>query len=137
MLSKKTLRDSFAEALANDLRLRYREIPTAEFVAREFNRRANTTDAITQESARRWLRGLAIPDLAKLLVLRSWLDLDLNALAMPSVESVKKVDVELSGAALARQGEFIQTTQTIKQALRSLMEELERLEKQSEPTKNF
>lgn len=137
MLSKKTLRDSFAEALANGLRLRYREIPRAEFVAREFNRRANTTDAITQESARRWLRGLAIPDLAKLLVLRSWLDLDLNALAMPSVESVKKVDVELSGAALARQGEFIQTTQTIKQALRSLMEELERLEKQSEPTKNF
>jgi transcriptional regulator with XRE-family HTH domain len=137
MLSKKTLRDSFAEALANGLRLRYREIPTAEFVAREFNRRANTTDAITQESARRWLRGLAIPDLAKLLVLRSWLDLDLNALAMPSVESIKKVDVELSGAALARQGEFIQTTQTIKQALRSLMEELERLEKQSEPTKNF
>jgi len=91
MLPKQTLRDAFATALANGLRQRYRSVPTAAFVSKEFNRRAHATEAITQESARRWLRGLAVPELAKLLVLRSWLDLDLNALAMPIVDAQKKL----------------------------------------------
>ena len=137
MLPKQTLRDAFATALANGLRQRYRSVPTAAFVSKEFNRRAHATEAITQESARRWLRGLAVPDLAKLLVLRSWLDLDLNALAMPIVDAQKKADVEVTGDALARQGEFIRTTQTIKLALQALMTEIERLGPKSESKEKF
>jgi hypothetical protein len=128
VLSKQELRDSFASALNNSLLLRYQKMPSAAFVAKEFNLRSHMTEAITQESARRWLRGLAIPDFAKLLVLRSWLDIDLNALGMPNIESIEKRNIQLSGDALAKQEAFVLTTQSIKQTLQGLMKELENLE---------
>ncbi len=128
MPPKQALRDSFSLSLVNALALRYREIPSAAFVAKEFNLRTSTLEPITQESARRWLRGLAIPELDKLLVLRSWLDLDLNALGMPSVEAVEKRNAELKGSTLEKQEEFINTTKSIKDALRVLMKEVQLLE---------
>jgi hypothetical protein len=90
MPSKKALRDSFSLALSNGLLMRYKQVPSAAFLAKEFNLRSGVAEPITQESARRWLRGLAIPELHKLLVLRSWLDLDLNALGMPSIDGIEK-----------------------------------------------
>ena len=128
MPPKQALRDSFSLSLVKALALRYQEIPSAAFVAKEFNLRTSTSDSITQESARRWLRGLAIPELDKLLVLRSWLDLDLNALGMPSVEAAEKRDAELKGSALAKQEEFINATKSIKDALQVLMKEVQLLE---------
>jgi hypothetical protein len=128
MPPKQALRDSFSLSLVNALALRYREIPSAAFVAKEFNLRTSTSEPITQESARRWLRGLAIPELDKLLVLRSWLDLDLNALGMPSVEAVEKRNAELKGSTLEKQEEFINTTKSIKDALQVLMKEVQLLE---------
>ena len=128
MPPKQALRDSFSLSLVKALALRYQEIPSAAFVAKEFNLRTSTSDSITQESARRWLRGLAIPELDKLLVLRSWLDLDLNALGMPSVEAAEKRDAELKGSALAKQEEFINTAKSIKKALQVLIEEVKFLE---------
>ena len=128
MYSKQALRDSFSLALVNALALRYKEIPSAAFIAKEFNLRASRSEPITQESARRWLRGIAIPELDKLLVLRSWLDLDLNALGMPSVEAVEMRNAELQGGILAKQEEFINTTKSIKDALQVLMNEVKLLE---------
>ena len=128
MPPKQALRDSFSLSLVKALALRYQEIPSAAFVAKEFNLRTSTSDSITQESARRWLRGLAIPELDKLLVLRSWLDLDLNALGMPSVEAAEKRDAELKGSALAKQEEFINTAKSIKKSLPVLIEEVKYLE---------
>ena len=128
MPPKQALRDSFSLSLVKALALRYQEIPSAAFVAKEFNLRTSTSDSITQESARRWLRGLAIPELDKLLVLRSWLDLDLNALGMPSVEAAEKRDAELKGSTLEKQEEFINTTKSIKDALQVLMKEVQLLE---------
>jgi len=128
MYSKQALRDSFSLALVNALALRYKEIPSAAFIAKEFNLRASRSEPITQESARRWLRGIAIPELDKLLVLRSWLDLDLNALGMPSVEAVEMRNAELQGGILAKQEEFINTTKSIKDALQVLMKEVKLLE---------
>ena len=128
MPPKQALRDSFSLSLVKALALRYQEIPSAAFVAKEFNLRTSTSDSITQESARRWLRGLAIPELHKLLALRSWLDLDLNALGMPSVEAAEKRDAELKGSALAKQEEFINTAKSIKKALQVLIEEVKFLE---------
>ena len=128
MPPKQALRDSFSLSLVNALALRYQEIPSAAFVAKEFNLRTSTLEPITQESARRWLRGLAIPELDKLLVLRSWLDLDLNALGMPSVEAAEKRDAELKGSTLEKQEEFINTAKSIKKALQVLIEEVKFLE---------
>lgn len=128
MISKEALRDSFASALAKGLLQRYQKVPSAGFVAKQFNLRANITQAITQESARRWLRGVAIPELDKLLILRSWLDLDLNALGIPSAESIKKENVELRGIALVNQKEFVEATLSITQLLHALMLEMEILQ---------
>ena len=128
MPPKQALRDSFSLSLVKALALRYQEIPSAAFVAKEFNLRTSTSEPITQESARRWLRGLAIPELDKLLVLRSWLNLDLNALGMPSVEAVEKRNAELKGITLEKQEEFINTTKSIKDALQVLMKEVQLLE---------
>jgi len=43
----------------------------------------------------------------------------------------------VTGDALARQGEFIRTTQTIKLALQALMTEIERLGPKSESKEKF
>ena len=45
MLSKQALRDSFALALANGLLMRYQEVPSAAFLAKEFNLRIGQRNA--------------------------------------------------------------------------------------------
>lgn len=127
MPSKQALQDSFARALTDSLLTRYQEIPSAAFLAKEFNRRAQTRQ-ISQESARRWLRSLAIPELDKLLVLRSWLSLDLNALAQPNSGLSEDKDVGVEAQLLEQQRVFVETTQTIKGSLQLLMQEVEHLE---------
>ena len=129
MLSKKILRDSFASALKKCLLQRYEELPSAAFVAKEFNLRTHTTESITQETSRRWLRGLAIPDLAKLLVLRSWLDLDINSLGTPRIVPTEINSTAFSDDHFAEQEAFIKTTLSIRESLHTLMGELEFLEK--------
>lgn len=127
MIWHKALQESFALALTNALLARYNKIPSASFLAREFNLRATNLEPITQETARRWLKGLAIPKFDKLLLLRSWLDLDLNALGLPSLEAAVKKN-QLQKDLLARQEEFIARTQSIKQSLLFLMDEVKLLE---------
>lgn len=128
MKSKLELRQAFALAFINGLVMRFKEVPSAAFIAKEFNLRAPGLKSISQESARRWLRGLAIPEFDKLLVLRSWLDLDLNALGIPSVETTERKDHQYQDALLENQNEFIRTTRSIKESLKLLMEEVEKLE---------
>ena len=70
---------------------------------------------------------MAIPKFDKLLLLRSWLDLDLNALGLPSLEATVKKN-QLQKDLLARQEAFVARTQSIKEALEVLMREVERLE---------
>jgi hypothetical protein len=52
-------------------------------VAREFNLRAYDTSPVSQESARRWLRGVSLPEEERLRVLVNWLNLDFNAALRP------------------------------------------------------
>ena len=104
-------------------------MPSANFVAREFNLRASSSEGITPESARRWLKGLAVPGIDKLLVIQSWLSLDLNALMMPSVEPTLQKDSKLRGGALAEQEEFIRATQAIQDGLQALIGEVDHLKK--------
>lgn len=127
MLSKKALRDSFASALSAALQHRYQKLPSAAFVAKEFNLRAHSTEPITQESARRWLRGLAIPGIEKLIILRAWLDLDLNMLGNSTQFSSGQKN-EVQNVIHLPQEEFIKTTHQIKTSLQSLMLEIASLE---------
>ena len=128
MKSKVELKAAFSIALINGLVLRYKSVPSAAFIAKEFNLRIEGMEPISQESARRWIRGLAIPEFDKLLVLRSWLDLDLNSIGMPSIESIEAKDIKYKKELIDDQNDFIKTTQTIKISLKNLMEEVEILE---------
>ena len=127
--SKQALRDDFSKALKDGLLIRYRELPSAAFVAKEFNLRTSVSDAITQETARRWLRGLAIPVLDKLLVLRSWLHIDLNAIGMLKVDTHYQESVIISEVLQTRQEEYLRATELIYKNLQELTNEFEKLTK--------
>ena len=70
----------FSQALRIGLLSKYKQIPSSGFIAREFNLRAKKTSTITPETARRWLNGVVLPDLEKLITLSEWLEIDLNTL---------------------------------------------------------
>lgn len=127
--SKQDLRTAFANMLIRAITVRYREIPSASFIAKEFNIRSNGDSLITQETARRWTRGLAIPEFHKLLVLRSWLDIDLNGLATYSTFISANSGLRLEGHSLDKQEQYNHATESIKIKLQELTGEFERLEK--------
>lgn len=77
------IKESFSALVRDSLRLRYGRVPSAALLAREFNLRAYETNGISQESARRWLRGLSLPEEQRLKVLVNWLDLDFNQALKP------------------------------------------------------
>lgn len=72
------VKNNFSALLRDCLRSRYGKIPSAAVVAREFNLRAYDTTPISQESARRWIRGVSLPEEERLRILVEWLDLDFN-----------------------------------------------------------
>jgi hypothetical protein len=83
MAKSNDIKESFSALLRNSLRARYGRIPSAAVVAREFNLRAYDTSPISQESARRWLRGVSLPEEERLRVLVNWLNLDFNEALKP------------------------------------------------------
>ena len=70
----------FARALNRGLFRYYGRNPSAAMVARDFNFRSRSESPISQEASRKWMRGLTVPELAKMQVLAEWLNLDLRAL---------------------------------------------------------
>ncbi len=72
------IKDVFSRSLRACLHKHYGKVPTASIIARDFNLRAYDIEPITQESARRWIRGLSIPEEDRLKVLIEWLKLDFN-----------------------------------------------------------
>ena len=78
------MKERFAYLLRESLKARYGKVPSAETVSRHFNLKAYDTSPVTQESVRRWIRGECLPKADHLLLLVSWLDMDLNQ-ASPNV----------------------------------------------------
>lgn len=74
--SRDVLRLNFSEALRAALVHRLGKVPSATYLANQFNFRSNETTAITRETARKWLTGQAIPEMPRLTVLVEWLGLD-------------------------------------------------------------
>ena len=72
------MKERFAYLLRESLKAMYGKVPSAETVARHFNLRAYDTSPVTQESVRRWIRGECLPKADHLLLLVSWLEIDLN-----------------------------------------------------------
>jgi transcriptional regulator with XRE-family HTH domain len=65
---ERTLRTGIARKLGRQV--------SAQRFADQFNLRANGTDTISRETARKWIRGTTIPDYERLAVLIQWLELD-------------------------------------------------------------
>lgn len=78
MKKQSEIKDSFSRSLRNCLNAYYGKIPSASTFAKDFNLRAYGTSPITQESARRWMRGVSLPEEDRLCVLINWLNLDFN-----------------------------------------------------------
>jgi len=68
----------FAQSLKKNLISRFGRVPSASFVANNFNLRAYETQTITRETARKWLTGMSFPEGGRLKVLAEWLNLDVN-----------------------------------------------------------
>ena len=72
------IKDTFSRSLRKCLHEHYGRVPAAAVIAKDFNLRAYGIEPITQESARRWIRGISIPEEDRLKVLIEWLSLDFN-----------------------------------------------------------
>jgi hypothetical protein len=86
MAKSNDIKENFSALLRDSLRSRFGRIPSAAVVAREFNLRAYDTTPISQESARRWLRGVSLPEEERLRVLVNWLNLDFNEALKPRTQ---------------------------------------------------
>ena len=75
------MKDKFSRMLCLALVHHYGRMPSAAVVARDFNLRC-TQDVkpITNETSRRWIKGISLPELARLNVLANWINLDIGNL---------------------------------------------------------
>ncbi len=86
----------FSKALNFALLHKFGRIPTANSLANQFNFRAEGMTGVTRETARKWLTGQAIPEVAKLIVLVDWLELDANVfMSTRPIETQTEEDVVL------------------------------------------
>jgi hypothetical protein len=69
------LRKKFSTHFKEQLKKRYKKVPSTSFIANEFNLRAHYSETVTREAVRKWLNGLSFPKSDKLSVMRKWLDL--------------------------------------------------------------
>jgi hypothetical protein len=91
----------FSQQLNELLKEKYGYVPSAAKFSDAFNLRAHGTTTISRETARKWLRGDAIPELSRLKVLMNWLGvrpsvLFENALGDPLTEKAGKPVVDYS-----------------------------------------
>jgi len=73
-----SLAQVFAESFKKALIAKYGKVPSTSFIANNFNLRCYEAQAISRESARKWLAGLSFPEGGRLRVISKWLNLDTN-----------------------------------------------------------
>ena len=87
--------DNFSNALSDALRNRYGKVPSAAFFMNEFNIRAYGTKFISRETARKWLKGLALPKAGALQILVDWLSINpVNIFAMTDTADSKSTHTD-------------------------------------------
>jgi len=80
MGNRKEFAEKFAEVLIFHLTEKYGKVPSASFFANQFNLRAAGTTTITSETARKWMKGLMVPEIDRFKILIEWLDFKTNKL---------------------------------------------------------
>jgi hypothetical protein len=71
---------NFSDLLNQALQNKYHKKVSVVFFVNQFNLRAHGTASIAYETGRKWLNGIAIPQLSKMKVLVEWLNLDIQLL---------------------------------------------------------
>ena len=71
---------NFSDQLKQALQNKYHKKVPVVFFVNQFNLRAYGTAPIAYETGRKWLNGMAIPQLSKMDVLIDWLNLDIQLL---------------------------------------------------------
>lgn len=74
MGNRKHIANEFSGLLNQCLIKKYNKTPSANFVSNQFNLRANGSTTITPETARKWMRGIAVPKIDRFMVLINWLE---------------------------------------------------------------
>ena len=80
MENRKEFALKFAEVLNRHLVMKYNKVPSGYFFANQFNLRAKGTSTITAETARKWIKGIAVPEIDRFKVLIEWLSMDTSEL---------------------------------------------------------
>ena len=70
----------FAEVLNRALIKKFKKVPSGAFLSNQFNLRAEGTTTITAETARKWVKGLSVPEIDRFKVLIKWLELDVDSI---------------------------------------------------------
>ncbi len=73
-------RKRFSEILSRQIKVKFLRMPSAAFIAKEYNLYAYNTGPVSRETVRKWINGVNVPTLDKLIFLRQWLNLDMNEL---------------------------------------------------------
>ena len=92
---RNALAESFAETFQLALVRKYKKVPTAQFISVQFNARCEPDRDITQESVRRWLNGITMPEFDRLIIIKDWLGIDLNGFGKPESEYPAPSNTEL------------------------------------------
>jgi hypothetical protein len=88
---------NFSKALNVALIHRFGKIPSAMSFATKFNLRAYGTNSITRETARKWIKGLALPEAGALQLLIEWLGIDpINIFSVSASPSGYDLDLLVS-----------------------------------------
>ena len=98
---------TFAKLLRENLKRKFRKIPSAAVLANEFNFRAYDSDTVSRETARKWLSGTSVPRPEKLRVLVKWLRLNIQEIYAPpnqdevviqdeTIETIRNIYEDLS-----------------------------------------
>lgn len=87
---------SFSKFFREGLRQKYGRLPSAAFIAIQFNRHLDGERSVSHETVRRWIRGISMPTYSHLQVLAAWLALDINKL-MADYGSVNLYQTQTQG----------------------------------------
>jgi len=80
MGNRKEFVAKFTEVLNRALIKKYKKVPSGAFLSNQFNLRAEGTTTITAETARKWVKGLSVPEIDRFKVLIKWLELDVDSI---------------------------------------------------------
>lgn len=87
------MKDQFSKTLARYLLDYYGRIPSAAILARDFNLRSHNQIApISAETARRWIRGVSMPEMEKLAILAEWLHMEVGFLRQTEASPAARGD---------------------------------------------